>query len=134
VVLLLQGRVEYVVPHYASRALFGSLLAAGIRIEEYQRSFLHAKVAVFDSRQACVGSSNIDPYSLLLAREANVFVDDGSFAAELRTSLEEAMRGGARALRRQAWTREPIWRRAWVWIAYGIARLLIGFASYERYH
>jgi cardiolipin synthase len=134
VLLLLQGRVEYVVPHYASRALFGSLLAAGIRIEEYHRSFLHAKVAVFDSRQACVGSSNIDPYSLLLAREANVFVDDARFAAELRASLEEAMRGGARALRQQAWTREPIWRRAWVWIAYGIARLLIGFASYERYH
>lgn len=134
VVLLLQGRVEYVVPHYASRALFGSLLAAGIRIEEYHRSFLHAKVAVFDSRQASVGSSNIDPYSLLLAREANVFVDDARFAAELRASLEEAMRRGARSLPPQSWKREPLWRRAWIWIAYGIVRLLIGFASYERYH
>lgn len=134
VVLLLQGRVEYVVPHYASRALYGSLLEAGVRIEEYHRSFLHAKVAVFDCCRASVGSSNIDPYSLLLAREANVFVDDTRFAAELRASLEEAMRTGARSLPPREWKREPLWRRAWTWIAYGIARLFIGFASYERYH
>ena len=134
VVLLLQGRVEYVVPHYASRALFGSLLEAGIRIEEYHRSFLHAKVAVFDCCRASVGSSNIDPFSLLLAREANVFVDDARFAAELRASLEDAIRIGARSLPPREWKHQPLWRRAWTWIAYGIARLLIGFAGYERYH
>ena len=134
VVLLLQGLVEYVVPHYASRALFGSLLAAGIHIEEYRHSFLHAKVAVFDCCRASVGSSNIDPFSLLMAREANVFVDDARFAAELRASLEDAIRAGARSLPPQKWKHRPLWRRAWNWIAYGIARLLIGFASYERYH
>lgn len=134
VVLLLQGLVEYVLPHYASRALFGSLLAAGIRIEEYRHSFLHAKVAVFDCCRASVGSSNIDPFSLLLAREANVFVDDARFAAELRASLEEAMRTGASSLPQQEWERRTLWRRAWNWIAYGIARLLISFAGYERYH
>ena len=134
VVLLLQGLVEYVLPHYASRALFGSLLEAGIRIEEYRHSFLHAKVAVFDCCRASVGSSNIDPFSLLLAREANVFVDDAGFCAELRASLEDAIRTGARTLPPQAWRRRPLWRRAWNWIAYGIGRLMIGFASYERYH
>ena len=134
VVLLLQGLVEYVLPHYASRALYGSLLEAGIRIEEYRHSFLHAKVAVFDCCRASVGSSNIDPYSLLLAREANVFVDDARFAAELRASLQEAISTGARSLPPQKWNRRPLWRRALNWIAYGIARLLIGFASYERYH
>jgi cardiolipin synthase len=134
VVLLVQGLVEYVLPHYASRALFGSLLEAGIRIEEYHHSFLHAKVAVFDCCRASVGSSNLDPFSLLLAREANVFVDDAGFSAGLRASLEDAMRTGARTLPSQAWRRRPLWRRAWNWIAYGIGRLLISFASYERYH
>jgi len=134
VVLLLQGRVEYLLLHYASRAMYGSLLDAGIEIHEYHRSFLHTKVAVFDCCRASVGSSNIDPCSLLLAREANVFVDDARFAAELRASLEEAIRTGARSLPPQEWRRQPLWRRAWTWIAYGIARLLIGFAGYERYH
>ena len=90
--LLLQGKIEYPFLHYASRGLYGALLDAGIEIYEYNASLLHAKVAVFDRRVACVGSSNIDPFSLLLAREANVFVDDSAFAAELRASLEEAMR------------------------------------------
>ncbi|MDH4094292.1 MAG: cardiolipin synthase ClsB [Betaproteobacteria bacterium] len=134
VVLLVQGLVEYVLPHYASRALYGSLLEAGIRIEEYHHSFLHAKVAVFDGCRASVGSSNIDPFSLLLAREANVFADDVGFSAELRASLEDAIRSGARTLPPLAWRRRPLWRRAWNWIAYGIGRLLINFASYERYH
>jgi cardiolipin synthase len=134
VVLLLQGRVEYVLFHYASRAMYGPLLEAGIEIQEYRGGFLHAKVAVFDQLRASVGSSNIDPYSLLMAREANVFVDDARFAAELRASLEEAMRTGARPLPSLEWKRRPLWRRAWNWIAYGIVRLLIGFAGYERYH
>ena len=80
VTLLLQARVEYRLLHYASRALYGQLLTAGVAIQEYHRSFLHAKVAVIDSRWATVGSSNIDPYSFLMSREANVFVRDPAFA------------------------------------------------------
>src|ERR1019366_774919 len=87
VVLLLQGRVEHVLLYYASQALYRSFLKAGIEIHEYRRSFLHAKVAVIDHLWATVGSSNIDPMSLLLAREANVLIDDAGFARELRTSL-----------------------------------------------
>ncbi len=134
VVLLLQGRVEYALFHYASRAMYGPLLDAGIEIREYHAGFLHAKVAVFDRLRASVGSSNIDPYSLLMAREANVFVDDAGFAAELWASLDEAMRAGARLLPSLEWKRRPLWRRVLNWTAYGIARLLIGFAGYERYH
>lgn len=134
VVLLLQGRVEHLVFHFASRAMYGSLLDAGIEIQEYRHSFLHAKVAVFDCCRASIGSSNIDPFSLLLAREANVFVEDARFAAELRASLDDAMRTGASPLPPLEWKRRPLWRRAWSWIAYGIARLLIAFAGYERYH
>ncbi len=134
VLLLLQGRVEYVLFHYASRAMYGPLLDAGIEIQEYHRGFLHAKVAVFDRMRSSVGSSNIDPYSLLMAREANVFMDDTRFAAELRASLEDAIRTGARPLPPLEWRRRPLWRRAMNWIAFGIARLLIAFAGYERYH
>ena len=85
--LLLQARVEYLLLHYASRALYGQLLEAGVAIAEYHRSFLHAKVAVVDDHWATVGSSNIDPYSLLMAREANVFVRDAQFAEQLRIEL-----------------------------------------------
>jgi cardiolipin synthase len=132
--LLLQGKIEYALLHYASRGLYGTLLDAGIEIHEYNASLLHAKVALFDRRVSCVGSSNIDPLSLLLAREANVFVDDAAFAAELRQSLEEAMRADAAPLVPQAWRRQPFWLRVRIWLAYGIARSLISFFGFERYH
>jgi cardiolipin synthase len=131
--LLLQGKIEYPLLHYASRALHGTLMDAGIEIFEYTESLLHAKVAVFDRRIACVGSSNIDPFSLLLAREANVFADDVAFAGELRESLENALRHSM-PLTPRHWDSLSLWSRAKVWIAYGVARVLISLYGFERYH
>jgi cardiolipin synthase len=127
VLLMLQARVEYVALHYATRALYGALLEAGVEIYEYRRSFMHAKVAVVDGRWATVGSSNIDPFSLLLAREANLVVEDQRFAGVLRNLLLEDIARGARVVRARHWSRQPLWRRIPYWIAYGLARLVIGF-------
>lgn len=134
ITVLLQGRVEYLLQHYATQALYGVLLAAGVRIFEYQRSFLHAKVAVIDGRWATVGSSNIDPFSLLLAREANVVIGDAGFANQLRASLETAMNEGARLLRPEDWQRKPLLHRLLNWMAYGMVRLMIGIAGYGGKH
>ena len=67
--LLLQGKVEYRMQYHATRSLYDQLLRDGIEIYEYMPGYLHAKVAVIDN-VATVGSSNLDPFSLLLAREA----------------------------------------------------------------
>jgi cardiolipin synthase len=89
--LLLQGRYEYFMQYHAARPVYGALLAAGVEIHEYAASFLHAKVAVMDPDHdrpwATVGSSNLDPLSLLLAREANVVVADKAFAQQLHQRL-----------------------------------------------
>ncbi len=130
VVLLLQGRVEYVLLHYASRALYGTLLEAGVEIYEYHKSFMHAKVAVVDGRWATVGSSNIDPFSLLLAREANVVVDDRRFAGRLRDLLRADMERGARVVAKTSWFRQPLRRRVTIWIAYALARISIGMFGF----
>jgi cardiolipin synthase len=53
-------------------------------------------VAVVDGRWTTVGSSNLDPLSLLLAREANVVVDDEGFAETLLAPLEAAIRRSVR--------------------------------------
>lgn len=130
VILLLQARVEYRLLHYATRALYGALLEAGVEIHEYHRSFLHAKVAVIDRKWATVGSSNIDPFSLLLAREANVLVDDTAFADRLRGSLTAAMATGAREVLAEKWRRRPLPARVAYWSCYGFARLATGVFSY----
>lgn len=95
VVLLLQGRVEYRLQHYATMFLYQRLMEAGIEIYEYRDSFLHAKVGVVDGEWATVGSSNLDPLSLLLAREANLVVRDEAFAKSLHGSLTRAIRSSA---------------------------------------
>ena len=130
VTILLQGLVEYRLLHYATQALYGNLLAAGIRIFEYQRSFLHAKVAVIDRHWATVGSSNIDPFSLLLAREANVVVLDRRFAEELEQSLAAAIRDGARELPADSWQRRPWYSRLLRRASYGLLRIFVGISGY----
>jgi len=132
--LLLQGRSDHVLLHYATQALYDRLLAAGVRIFEYDKAFLHAKVAVIDSDWATVGSSNIDPFSLLLAREANVVVRDVAFAGLLRSSLETAIAGAAREIR-TADQRRRLWPgRLLRAAAYGLVRLLIGVTRYAGKH
>lgn len=126
VVLLLQGRVEFWIQHYATHALYDELLGSGVEIYEYQASYLHAKVAVVDGSWATVGSSNIDPYSLLLAREANLAVQQAGFAGELRASLlaaiaQDAVRVGDGYGLTRNWLDKLVAR-----ISYWIVRLLIG--------
>ncbi len=135
VTLLLQGRYEYFMQHHTSRAMYGVLLDAGIEIIEYAPSFLHAKVAVFDSEQgsiATVGSSNLDPLSLLLAREANVFVRDERFAAELRGHLLDAVKSSGKRVETAAYSKRPFVQRSLAWIAYAAMRVAL-FATRHRY-
>lgn len=134
VVLLLQGRVEYFLQHYASRALYGNLLDAGIEIFEYRKSFLHAKVAVIDGHWATVGSSNIDPFSLLLSREANVVVDDKEFGAALTHSLKQTMETDGQRILKDNWKQQPAYYRFMSWISYGLVRLMMGVAGYAPEH
>jgi cardiolipin synthase len=89
--LLLQGKVDYRIAALAARALYDELRAHGVRIFEYTPAFLHAKVAVVDDDWATVGSSNIDPLSLLLNLEANVVVQDRDFAASLAARFDAAV-------------------------------------------
>ena len=130
VILLLQGRVEYRLLHYASHALYGSFLDAGMEIYEYHKSLMHAKVAVIDEHWATVGSSNLDPFSLLLSLEANVVVDDENFAKKLKHSLEQAIKMGARRIFENSWRTQPIRVRLASWLSYGLVRFMIGMAGY----
>jgi cardiolipin synthase len=134
ITLLLQGKYEYFMQYHGSRAVYRVMLDAGITIIEYEASFLHAKVAVMDAEGgtlATVGSSNLDPLSLLLAREANVFIRDDAFAAELRAHLLDAIAQGRR-VEPDEHTRWPLVSRGLNWVAYAAMRVLV-FVSGKRY-
>lgn len=132
VTILLQGRIEYRLLHYATQALYLRFLGAGIHIFEYHQSFLHAKVAVVDSEWATVGSSNIDPFSLLLAKEANLVSRDPEFAATLRGCLLDAMASGAREMRVEEWSRIGVVSKILRWASYQLGRMAMGLLGYGR--
>ena len=134
--LLLQGRYEYFMQYHAVRPVYGALLAAGVEIHEYTASFLHAKVAVIDPDHdrpwATVGSSNLDPLSLLLAREANVVVADRTFAVQLHRRLVQAMEEQSTPIDAKAYLSRPWHQRLLDRMAFGVMRLML-FISGLRY-
>lgn len=127
--VLLQGRYEYFMQYHAARPVFGALLEAGVELHEYEPSFLHAKVAVIDAHTrspwVTVGSSNLDPLSLLLAREANVVAVQRRIALELRGHLQDAMQARGRQLDAQVFAQRHLGQRALDWLAYGLMRLAL---------
>ncbi len=125
VTLLLQGRADHPLLQMATRSLYARLLGMGVRIAEYDRSMLHGKAATIDDRWATVGSSNLDPFSLLLNREANLVIEDTAFARQLRESVESEIAVGARWCSAQDWKSLPWWLRWKNRLAYLFARWVV---------
>jgi cardiolipin synthase len=123
--LLLQGRYEFFMQFHAAKPFYAALLDAGVEIYEYQAGFLHAKVAVVDGHWATVGSSNLDPLSLLLAREANVVVEDEAFAQTLLAPLEAAIETGSVRQEKVRLEHRPLLQRCKDHLAYTLMRLTL---------
>jgi cardiolipin synthase len=81
--VLVPGAMDHALVRQASRATWGRLLEAGVRIHEYRPALLHAKTIVIDGRWATIGSTNLDPRSFALSQELNVIVYDRAFARRM---------------------------------------------------
>ncbi len=129
--LLLQGRKEYFLM-FASHVFYSVFLQHGVEIYEYQKSYMHSKVAVIDSHWATVGSSNLDPFSLLLAREANVIVLDHAFAAELRVDILRTIDECAQAVSSKEWLHGHLLTRFVAWFLYGLICISLSIIGYSN--
>lgn len=129
--VLLQGRYESFMQNHAARPVYKQLLSAGIELHEYTLSALHAKVAVIDGRWATVGSSNLDPLSLLLAREANVVTTDKVFANELRTCLVNVLERSAAPIDHAVLLKRPWHQRVLDRIAFALMRILLYLTGHQ---
>ena len=93
-VRLLIGVGEIKLQDAVARSFYPKLLASGVRVIEYRKTQLHAKVAVIDDDWSTVGSSNCDGLSLFLNQEANVVVKDKGFALTMREHILHGMADG----------------------------------------
>ena len=106
-------------------------MVSGVEILEYMPSHLHGKVAVMDG-VATVGSSNLDPFSLLLAREANVVVHDKVFVQQLRQSLEHAIQKGSVVIEPGSHKKRHLIVRSMDALAYLVVRVGVAITGHSQ--
>ena len=110
--LLLPGpHIDHVASRWAQHSTYPPLLAAGVRIFEYQPSMMHAKTILVDGRLSIVGSINLDPFSLYWLEEGALVVDDVEVARGLASKWEEDLAASQEILRgrRRALLRPERW-------------------------
>jgi cardiolipin synthase len=110
--LLLPGpRTDVPSTRWAGRGYYGELLAAGVRIFEYQRTMMHAKTLVADGTWSVVGSMNLDNRSTRLNDEAALVVLDPAVGAELDSLFLRDLAHAIEILPAEHSLR-PLWQRA----------------------
>ena len=105
--LLPSARTDVPLARHAAHGAYHALLAAGVRVFEYERATLHAKTMVVDGHASLIGSSNLDFRSFWLNAECNVLVFDDACA----TALEDTFRAdlaNSREITMDEW-----YRRSW---------------------
>ena len=91
---LLIGVGQFRMQDAVAQSFYPRLLRAGVKIVEYRRTQLHAKVAVIDDQWATIGSSNFDGLSLFVNHEANIIVRDQAFSQDLREYIAQGVSEG----------------------------------------
>jgi cardiolipin synthase len=110
-VALLIGVGQFRLQDAVAHSFYPKLLKAGVKVYEYRKTQLHAKVAVVDDDWSTVGSSNWDGISLLINQEANIVIRDAEVARTLRMHIENALSDAVR-IRLQDYANTPWYRRA----------------------
>jgi phosphatidylserine/phosphatidylglycerophosphate/cardiolipin synthase-like enzyme len=127
--LLLPGpHTDHPGVRHAGRRYYSKLLAAGVRIFEYQPRFLHAKILLCDT-WVSIGSSNIDRWNFSWNLEANQEVEDHGVAEQVAALLEADFTHSREFLagewRQRAWHRRAL-ERFWGWVELWLERLSQG--------
>jgi len=77
--------------HAVTRANYEELTRAGVRIFEYTPGFIHSKVYLADTKQAVVGTVNLDFRSLYLHFEDAVYLYDTTVNAQVQADFEQTL-------------------------------------------
>ena len=122
--LLVGGpKTDVRIARLAAHGRYDALLAAGVRIYEYEPTTLHAKTFVVDGVWSTVGTMNFDNRSLALNDEATMMVLDPTFGQKMETMFRDDLKQ-AIPVDPEAFRRRPILEHVKEWAANQITRLL----------
>jgi len=86
--ILLPGESDLPTIQRASRAEYKTWLEHGFQLFEFVGTVMHAKFAIVDEGWSTVGTFNVNPVSVGLSNEVNVFVFEAQFVAAMATQFE----------------------------------------------
>ena len=82
--LLVPGRhTDHTLTRFSGQNAYDTLLEAGVKIYEYQPTFIHSKVAIVDGQWSIIGSPNLNTRSRRLDEENALAILDRALAAQL---------------------------------------------------
>ena len=131
-VMLLLGVGQFPIQDWVARSYYRKLLKSGVRLFEYRRSQLHAKVAVIDDQWATVGSSNCDGLSLFVNHEANLVVHDRALAINLGSQIRRGMLD-AIEIEAKDFVRTPWFKRLWYGLSFLVYRGVMRVITLNNY-
>jgi cardiolipin synthase len=105
--LLGQYHPDKWVPLFAGRYYWEEMLKAGVKVYQYTRGMMHAKVILVDGEWATVGSANLDNRSLYLNFEANCLIYSRDIVAALEETYLEDLTHSIR-LKPQVYSERPL--------------------------
>lgn len=94
----------------ASHTHYEQLLSAGVKIFEYNRSFLHSKTIVVDDEWATVGSFNLDSLSFFYNYEANIVSVEKLFIEHLKRQFIDDLKN-ATEIKLETWRKRPLYQK-----------------------
>ncbi|MCM1121386.1 MAG: cardiolipin synthase [Eubacterium sp.] len=107
VTLLLPGIPDKIVAYSLAKTHYASLLESGVQIYEYTPGFVHAKVCVSDTREAVVGTINLDYRSLYHHFECATYLYDTDcvpmIEEDFQATLAKCRQVTRETLRREKW-------------------------------
>ncbi|MFJ3487226.1 cardiolipin synthase ClsB [Pseudomonas sp. NPDC090202] len=122
VTLILQGQPDMPFVRMCSRLTYTWLLREGVVIHEYKQRALHGKVALIDQEWSTVGSSNLDPLSLALNLEANLFIHDRALNRQLHEHLQELIAAHSKQASLKGLAKGQWWRAPMIFLSFHFLR------------
>ncbi|ONF74616.1 cardiolipin synthase [Salmonella enterica subsp. enterica serovar Typhimurium] len=108
--IILPRKNDSLLVGWASRAFFSELLAAGVKIYQFEGGLLHTKSVLVDGELSLVGTVNLDMRSLWLNFEITLVIDDTGFGADL-AAVQDDYISRSRLLDARLWVKRPLWQR-----------------------
>jgi cardiolipin synthase len=128
--LITTARSDVPFSKHAERWLYDWLFRNQIQIFEFQKTILHAKMAISDSKKLIIGSYNINNLSAYGSLECNLEIDDESFASMTSKNINTWVQTNCSEIKKNKSGRKyPFYYQFICWISFKILQMILYLSS-----